>query len=67
MIKFEKENIMSAEEKFEYDINNIKKDFEMENMIVTDEDIALLKRYLNKEITKQEMIDIILKESEYIN
>lgn len=58
---------MSAEEKFEYDINNIKKDFEMENMIVTDEDIALLKRYLNKEITKQEMIDIILKESEYIN
>ena len=58
---------MSAEEKFEYDINNIKKDFEMENMIVTDEDIALLKRYLNKEITKQKMIDIILKESEYIN
>lgn len=58
---------MSVEEKFEYDINNIKKDFEMENMIVTDEDIALLKRYLNKEITKQEMIDIILKESEYIN
>jgi len=36
VIKFEKENIMSAEEKFEYDINNIKKDFEMENIIVTE-------------------------------
>lgn len=52
---------MSNEEKFEFDIANLKKDLEIENMKVNNEDIELLRRYYEKEITMNEMIDIIKK------
>lgn len=52
---------MSMEEKFKFDIANLKKDLGIENMIVTNEDIEMLKRYNNKEFTMNEMIDNIKK------
>ena len=54
---------MSNDEKFEYDIANLKKDLAIEDMAVTEEDISLLKRYHNKEITLKEMINIIINQS----
>jgi len=50
---------MSGEEKFEFDIANLRKDLAMENMAVNNEDVELLRRYYNKEITMTEMITII--------
>jgi len=50
---------MFNEEKFEFDIANLKKDLAIENMAVNNEDIELLKRYSNKEITMDEMINYI--------
>ncbi len=50
---------MSDEEKFEFDIANLKKDLAIEDMIVTDEDVSLLKKYFNKQITLSELINII--------
>lgn len=47
---------MSKEEKFNYDVENLKKDLEIENMYITDEDIILLKSYSNNEITLDEAI-----------
>lgn len=52
---------MSKEEKFEFDIANLKRDLAIENMIVTDEDVSLLKRYANNEITMPELINIVVK------
>lgn len=49
------------EEKFNYDIENIKKDFAIENMNVANEDINMLKKYNNNEVTMTEMIDNIKK------
>lgn len=54
---------MSNEEKFEFDIANLRKEFAIENMIVTDADVALLKRYSNNEITMNEMINIITNDT----
>lgn len=51
---------MSREEKFEFDIANLKTDLAIENM-VNKEDIELLKKYFNKEITMNEMIQLIKK------
>ncbi len=50
---------MSKEEKFDFDIANLKSDLAIENMIVTEEDIVLLRRYNNNEITFSEVIDYI--------
>lgn len=50
---------MNREEKFEFDIENLKQDLAIEDMHVTDEDVALLRRYFDNEITMPEMIDII--------
>ncbi len=50
---------MSKDEKFEFDIENLKRDLAIENMNVTDEDIELLKKYLKKEITVSEIINQI--------
>ena len=50
---------MSQEEKFNFDIENLKQDFAIENMFLTDQDINLLKRFSNNEITQNEMINII--------
>lgn len=55
--------IMSKEEKFKYDIENIKASLEVEGMIVTDEDIELIKKYANKEISFEELIEMIIRES----
>ena len=50
---------MSGEEKFEFDIANLRQDLAIEVRIVNEEDVELLKRYYNKEITMNEMIDFI--------
>lgn len=52
---------MANEEKFNYDIANLKKDFAIENLQVTNEDINMLKQYNNNEITMNQMIDNIKK------
>lgn len=54
---------MSKEEKFEFDIANLKRDLAIENIIVTEEDVQLLKRYANKEITMPELINIVVKDA----
>ena len=48
---------MSGKEKFYFDINNIKKDMEIENMVVTSEHVSMLKRYYDKEITAADLIE----------
>lgn len=50
---------MSKDEKFNFDIANLKQDFAIENMNVSDEDFEILKRYSNDEISESEMINII--------
>lgn len=50
---------MTEEEKFEFDIANLKQDLAIEDMNVTEEDVDLLHRYFRKEITMDQMIDII--------
>ena len=50
---------MENEEKFNYDIANLKKDFAIENLNVTSDDINMLRRYNNNEITMNQMIDDI--------
>lgn len=50
---------MYNEEKFNLDIENIRNDLAMEDMIMTEQDVTLLKRYANDEITMPEMIQII--------
>lgn len=57
---------MLNEEKFNFDIANLKKDLAIEDMVVTDEDIALLKRYSNKEISMNDMINIIRQEEAFL-
>ena len=39
---------MSKEEKFNFDIANLKQDFAIENMNITDSDIEILKKYSNE-------------------
>lgn len=50
---------MSKEEKLNFDIANLKQDFAIENMNITDEDFDVIKRYSNDEISESEMINII--------
>ena len=50
---------MNREEKFEFDIANLKQDLAIEDMKVTEEDVALLRRYFENEITMPEKIDKI--------
>lgn len=50
---------MSDEEKFKFDIDNLKKDLAIENMQVTDADIDMLRKYSNNEITMSEIISNI--------
>ena len=51
---------MNKEEKFIYDIDNIKKDFELESMKLSFDDIDMLKKYNNNEITANDMIDSVV-------
>lgn len=50
---------MIEEKKFLFDIENIKTDLAMEDMILTKEDIDMLRKYANDEITVPEMIETI--------
>ena len=50
---------MSKEEKFNFDIANLKQDFAIENMNITDQDIEVLKKYSNDEISQSDMINFI--------
>ena len=43
---------MSKEEKFNFDIANLKQDFAIENINITASDIEMLKRYSNQEISE---------------
>ncbi len=52
---------MDKDFKFNYDIENMKKDFAIEHMDVTAEDISMLKKYNDNEITMNEMIENIKK------
>ena len=52
---------MSKEDKFIYDIDNIKQDFAIENINVQDEDFELIKMYSDNQISMNEMIDIFKK------
>ena len=54
---------MSKEEKFNFDIENLKQDFAIENMNITDSDIEILKRYSNDEISQSEMINNIIQKT----
>ena len=52
---------MSKEEKFNFDIENLKQDFAIENMYITEQDIDLLKRFSNNLLfTKYKCQDDIL-------
>lgn len=48
--------------KFDFDIENIKRDFEIENMQINVSDIEMLRKYNNNEITMNDMISSIKKE-----
>lgn len=50
---------MSKEDKFNFDIANLKQDFAIENINILDSDIDILKQYSNNEITMTEMINTI--------
>lgn len=52
---------MNFEEKFCLDIENLKNDLAIENMIVTDEDVCMLRKYHNNEITMNQAINNIIK------
>lgn len=47
---------MTDDSKFKFDIENLKKDLAIENMIVTEEDIEMLEKYHNKKISLEELI-----------
>ena len=53
---------MSGEEKFKFDIENIKKDFEVEDMTISENVISLLKQYNNQEITMDTVVNSIINE-----
>lgn len=44
---------------FNFDVANIKKDLEIENIVVTDEDVTTLKQYINQEISFQDIVSNI--------
>lgn len=47
------------EDNFNFELENLKRDFEIENIHITNDDIFLLRRYANNEITFNELIDIV--------
>ena len=46
-------------ENFNFELENLKKDFEIESIKITSNDISLLKRYASKEISFNELVDIV--------
>ena len=56
-----KEVAMNNEEKFKFDIANFKTDYAVENMAITNDDINMLRKLNNNEITMNETINNIKK------
>ena len=56
-----KEVAMNNEEKFKFAIANLKTDFAVENMAITNDDINMLRKLNNNEITMNETINNIKK------
>lgn len=52
---------MLKEDQFNFEIANLKKDLAIENMVMTSEDIDMLRKYNNNELTMSEMINNIKK------
>lgn len=50
---------MLKDEKFNFDIENIKKDFAIENMNISQNDINMLERFNNNELSMNDMINSI--------
>ena len=48
---------MSGEEKFYYDIKNIKTDMAIENMVVTEAHVDMLKKYSDRQISAADLIE----------
>ena len=46
-------------DQFNLDIANIKKDLEIEDIVVTEEQVATLKQYINQEISFQDIVSRI--------
>lgn len=55
------EGLYLLEDNFNFELENLRKDFEIENINLTNNDIGLLKRYANEEITFNELVDIVKK------
>lgn len=49
---------MSKEEKFNFDIENLRQDFAIENINIKDSEIDILRRFSNNEISQAEMINL---------
>lgn len=54
---------MFMEKKFYYDIDNIKQDLAMEDMVVTEEHVENLRRYANNEISMDDIMNKIKKDA----
>ena len=52
---------MNFEEKFNLDVENLKNDLAIENMYVTDDDISMLRKYSNNEMSLGDAITSIIK------
>ena len=52
---------MLDENKFNFEIENLKKDFAMENINITSDDVNMLKKYNNNEISMNDVINNITK------
>lgn len=50
---------MSKEDKFNFDIANLKHDFAIENINITEQDIEILRKFSDNEISQVEMLNII--------
>ena len=52
---------MNFEEKFNNDLANIKNDLAIENIFINDDDISMLRKYSNKEVSLDDAITNIIK------
>ncbi len=50
---------MNKDEKFVFDIENLKVECAIENMFVTDDDVNMLRQYSNQEVSMNDMIENI--------
>lgn len=52
---------MNFEEKFNLDVANLKNDLAIENIYINDDDISLLRKYSNQEMSLSDAITSIIK------